>query len=294
MYTSIRDDILASAGYSSLISGLKELNVKGIELFVAHDGTVPSLEDTGDGLRLNLLDASHRDTLHAQLATAGAHVSALCMGNNFNAENHDEQVKWAVETVQAAHIMGVPAIRIDAIMSHERTLPLETRQQIAAKAIREILDLTDNTDVELGIENHGVQGNDPDFLQGLLELVDSPRLGMTLDSGNFYWRGWPLSRVYEIFAQFAPHVKHTHIKNISYPADLREIQREIGFEYGKYACPIPDGDIDHSIYVAQLKGVGYDRDLCIEDESLGRYTPAERQDILRRTVHYLDSLIGVE
>ncbi len=294
MYTSIRDDILASAGYSSLIAGLKDLNLQGIELFVAPDGTVPSLEPTDDQSRLNLAESSHRERLQAQLASVSAHISALCMGNNFNADNHEQQVRWAVDTVQAAHIMGIPAIRIDAIMSHERTLPLETRQQIAATAIREILDLTDNTDVELGIENHGLQGNDPEFLEGLLELVDSSRLGLTLDSGNFYWRGWPLSRVYEIFAQFAPHVKHTHIKNICYPREMREIQREIGYEYGKYACPIPDGDIDHSIYVAQLKAVGYKRDLCIEDESLGRYTPAERQEILGRTVRYLNSLIGVE
>jgi sugar phosphate isomerase/epimerase len=294
LYTSIRDDILACAGYESLSAGLKDLNLQGIELFVAHDDTVTSLEAHADAIRLNLGDPQHCSVLQAQLAAVGAHVSALCMGNNFNADNHDEQVQWAVRTVHSAHSLGIPAIRIDAIMSHERTLPLETRQQIAATAIREILDLTEDTEVELGIENHGLQGNDPEFLRGLLELVDSPRLGLTLDSGNFYWRGWPLTRVYEIFEEFAPHVKHTHIKNIGYPVELREIQREIGYEYGKYACPIPAGDIDHAKYVNQLRAVGYKRDLCIEDESLGRYTPSERQDILRKTVQYLDSLIGVE
>ena len=123
-----------------------------------------------------------------------------------------------------------------------------------------------------GIENHGFQGNDPEFLTGLLLDVDSPRLGLTLDSATSTGEGWPLSRVYEIFEQFAPVVKHTHIKNIAYPPEIRETQREIGYEYGKYVSPIHQGDIDHTRYFAALRS-GYDRDLCLEDESLGKYTP---------------------
>jgi sugar phosphate isomerase/epimerase len=117
-------------------------------------------------------------------------------------------------------------------------------------------------------------------------------LGLTLDTGNFYWFGHPISRVYEIMRQFAYKVKHTHIKNISYPAEIREQQRPIGYEYGKYVCPIPDGDIDHQVVVNILKEAGYAGDLCIEDESLGKFAPEERRKVLRGDAEYLKSLVA--
>ena len=54
---------------------------------------------------------------------------------------------------------------------------------------------TSRRKVDLAIENHGAQGNDPAFLDGVFQKVRSPRLGMTLDVGNFYWSGKPLSEV---------------------------------------------------------------------------------------------------
>ena len=57
--------------------------------------------------------------------------------------------------------LGAPAIRIDAIMHGEKDLPLEERQKIVATVIKAILAATSASAVELGIENHGFQGNDP-------------------------------------------------------------------------------------------------------------------------------------
>lgn len=281
MYLSIRDDIVFAAGYATLAEGLKDLNIPGIELFVHEDDTVPAIAPEGGKTRLKLTDQEDLAALKAQAKANNVTISALCMGNNFNAEDKQFQIDWAVRTVKAAKKLGVPAIRIDAIMHGEKNLPLEERQRIVAESVKRILEETVDSGVDLGIENHGYQGNDPDFITGLLLEVDSPRLGLTLDSGNFYWRGWPLSRVYEIYEQFAPVVKHTHIKNIQYPPELRETQREIGYEYGKYVSPIHEGDIDHARYIATLKAAGYDRDICLEDESLGKYEPAQRKANLR-------------
>ncbi|HLJ54788.1 MAG TPA: sugar phosphate isomerase/epimerase family protein [Chthonomonadaceae bacterium] len=294
MYLSIRDDIVFAAGYASLAEGLRDLNVEGVELFVHRDDTVPAIQPAGDRKRLSLCSPGGLTELQEQAATAGVTIAALCMGNNFNAEDKPAEIAWAVRTIQAAAALGAPAIRVDAIMSGEKHLPLEERRRLVAQSIRSILDETAEIDVDLGIENHGFQGNDPEFLTGLLLDVDSPRLGLTLDSGNFYWRGWPLSRVYEIFEQFAPVVKHTHIKNIAYPPELREIQREIGYEYGKYVCPIHEGDIDHTRYFAALQRAGYDRDLCLEDESLGKYAPEQRQANLRAAADFFRVQIGAQ
>ncbi len=281
MYLSIRDEVLFAAGYSTPLEGLADLNLTGIELWLDRENSVPSLTSAAGKPRLILTNSADLTVLKRQIRENGVQVSALCMGNNFNAADRAKEIAWAVGAVQIAETLEVPAIRIDAIMQGEKDLPLEARQEIVAGAVREILAATAASSVELGIENHGFQGNDPLFLKGLLEKAGSPRLGLTLDSGNFYWRGWPLLKVYEIFAQFAPVVKHTHLKNICYPEPMRETEREMGYRYGEFACPVHLGDIDHTRYFALLREAGYSRDLCLEDESFGRFSEEERKANLR-------------
>ena len=292
MYLSIRDEIVFAAGYKTLAEGLKDLGIAGLELFVTHEDTVPAIAPMGEQTHLNLTIPAELAELKRQAAENNVRISALCMGNNFNATDRPGEIAWAIRTVKAAKELGVPAVRIDAIMSGEKDLPLEERQRLVATALIEILAQTSETGVELGIENHGFQGNDPEFIKGTLAAVNNSRLGLTLDSGNFYWRGWPLSRIYEIFEEFAPFVKHTHIKNIRYPEEIRETQREMGFQYGKYVSPIHEGDIDHTRYFNALRKAGYDRDLCLEDESLGKFTPAERQANLRASAAFFQKQIG--
>ncbi len=292
MYLSIRDDVVFAAGYTTLAEGMRDLDIPGIELFVKRDDTVSAIAPAEGKDRLNLTDPDDLAALKAQAETHGVRIAALCMGNNFNAEDRQFEIDWAVRTVRAAAALDAPVVRIDAVMSGERHLPLEERQRLVAEAVKTILAETESTEIDLGIENHGSQGNDPDFLEGLLALVDSSRLGLTLDSGNFYWRGWPLSKIYAIFAQFAPVVKHTHIKNIAYPPEIRETQREIGYEYGKYVSPIHEGDIDHTRYFKLLREAGYDRDLCLEDESLGRYPVEERKANLRAAANFFRAQIA--
>ncbi len=292
MYLAIRDDIVFAAGYKTLAEGLKDLNIPGIELFVKKDDTVSAIAPVDGKERLNIADPADVAELARQAAENGVKIAALCMGNNFNAEDKEFEIAWAVRAVRAAQALGAPAVRVDAIMSGERDLPLEERLRLVADAIKKILAATEDSGVELGIENHGFQGNDPVFVKATLEAVGNPRLGLTLDSGNYYWRGWPLSRVYEIFEELAPFVKHTHIKNIKYPQDIVETQREVGYEYDKYCCPIHEGDIDHTRYFAALRKAGYDRDLCLEDESLGKYDIEQRKDNLRKAAEFFKAQIA--
>jgi len=104
----------------------------------------------------------------------------------------------------------------------------------------------------MGIENHGFQGNNLAFQLSVYKQVGSKRLGSTLDTGNFYWRGYPLSEVYGILEIMAPYAKHTHLKNIKYPEELREKTREAGWEYEKYVAPLDEGDIDHALVLRFL------------------------------------------
>jgi sugar phosphate isomerase/epimerase len=291
MYVSIRDGIVLHAKYDSLLEGLRRLGVQAVELQYGRDRGVRSL--TGDGAQPSVVldspDAVERYRDH--LAQHGVRGSAFMLATDFNSADFDGQVEWTVSAVRAAHALGMAAIRIDAIMTGERELPLEERVERCVKAVTTILERTADTPVALGIENHGYRGNDPAFLDSVFARIGSDRFGMTLDTGNFYWAGHPLERVYQILEHLAPRCKHTHCKNIKYPPELRNQQRELGWKYGEYAAPLDEGDIDHRRVAAILRKAGYDGDLCIEDESLGRYSEADQREVLRRDVEHLRQIL---
>jgi sugar phosphate isomerase/epimerase len=292
MYVSIRDVIALETGFDSLHEALTYYDLDAVEVNVKRDFSLTALQPTREEPRLFIDRDEGVEKLERQTKGAGLRISAFLLSNDFNTPSLDRELDWVVRVVEVAGGLGIPAVRVDAIMSNEKDLPLDRRQDIFAKAVHTILERTPHSKVELGIENHGGKGNDPEFLDGLMKRVGSHRLGMTLDVGNFYWSGKPLSEVYRILEHFAPVAKHTHIKNIAYPPDIRETQREIGYEYGKYVCPIPDGDLDMKRIVGILKKGGYKRDLCIEDESLGKFDVPTRQAHVKAAIATLRAAIG--
>jgi sugar phosphate isomerase/epimerase len=290
MFVSIRDDVVLHGGFSSAVEGLRDLGIDAVEVQVRRDLTVRSLVNPSQ--LHDLTSPEGLKALETELAQNGVRISAFLLGNDFGRDDAEEQVEWMVKTVKVAHQLGINAVRVDAIVSGWENIGVDGAIRLFAENIKQVLEATDDIDVQLGIENHGTLGNRPEFLQAVFEAVSSPRLGLTLDTGNFYWFGHPLSRVYEIMRQFAPKVKHTHVKNIAYPPEMREQQRPIGYEYARYVCPIYEGDINHSIVVEILRETGYNGDLCIEDESLGKFAPDERRSVLQRDAEHLKALIA--
>ena len=292
MFVSIRDEIVMTCGFDSLHEALSYFDLRGVEMAVLKDYSVRSFQPTPDKPRLFLNNDADVEILERQTKGSGIRITAFLLHNDFNAKDMPKELDWVVRFVQVCDKLGIPAIRIDSIMSGEKELPLAERQEIFAKAVQAVLDRTPKSKVALGIENHGSQGNDPAFLDGLIQKVHSRRLGMTLDVGNFYWSGKPLAEVYRILEHFAPLTRHTHIKNIKYPPEIRETQRALGFEYGKYMCPIAEGDLDMKRIVGYLKKAGYKHDLCIEDESLGKYELGVRRQNVKDAITVLRKAMG--
>jgi sugar phosphate isomerase/epimerase len=292
MFVSIRDEIVMQTGFDSLHEALTFYDLQNVEMLVQKDNSVRSLHPTPEQPRLFLDRPDDLATLERQTKGSGLHITAFLLHNDFNAPDSDKEISWVASVVDASARLGVPAVRIDSIMSAQKDLPLERRQEIFASATKRVLERTPKSRVALAIENHGAQGNDPAFLDGVMEKVHNRRLGMTLDVGNFYWSGKPLTDVYRILEHFAPLTRHTHIKNIHYPPEIRETERAVGFEYGKYVCPIPEGDLDMVKIVGFLKKAGYKNDLCIEDESLGKFDVPARQQNVKAAIVALRKAIG--
>lgn len=276
-----RDVLLRHTGQPDSWSALKSIGAEGVEVTIGEDLSLPALYHPDK--KYSAADAAAIAQLKADLAAAGQRITAFCMYNRFD-ERPDFEIQWGTHVAQVAQALGVKAIRID-VVPHK--LPADQFLDCAVAALKKLMQATESTGVAFAIENHGRMTNDPEFLKPLFARVGSGRLGLTLDTGNFYWFGHPLSKVYELFQTFADRVFHTHCKSIRYPEDQREKQRPMGWEYAKYHCPIDQGDIDFRRLLAILRKAGYANDLCVEDESLAKYPLAERGAVLAREIRYL-------
>jgi sugar phosphate isomerase/epimerase len=279
-----RDAMLPHMGQPDCWAAMQAMGIEGVEVGLRDDLSLPGLRHPEK--KYTLADAAGIAQLKADMQAAGRRVTALCMFNKFE-QRPEMEIELGTKAALAAQAIGAKAIRIDVVA---QKLPNPEFLELAAATLKKLIAATESTGVSFGIENHGHTSNDPEFLQPLFDRVGSPRLGLTLDTGNFYWFGHPLSKMYKLFERFAPRVVHTHCKSINYPADQREAQRPMGWQYGKYTCPIDKGDIDFARVVQILRQAGYANDLCIEDESLRQFPAEEQAAVLVREARYLKEL----
>jgi len=279
-----RDVMLKNAGAEDCWKAFRAAGAETMELTVPDDLSLTSLVHPTK--KYTLASKAGLDELAADAKSAGCRISAFCLSNKFD-QRPEFEVEWVAKAAQAAKALGVKAIRIDVV---PRKPAGPEFLDSSVKILKKVLAAMASTGVSLGVENHGRITNDPDFLDRLFAGVGSPLLGLTLDTGNFYWFGHPISKVYALFEKFAPRVVHTHAKSIRYPADQRDQQRKMGWEYAKYNCPVYEGDIDFRRVAEILKKAGYSNDLCIENESLGKFPEAERANVLARELAHLKSV----
>jgi len=283
---TVRDSHLRDVGEKDAWSALRAIGAEGAEVVVEPDFSCPNLFGAAQPYSIATDDAMKR--LRDDAAARDLRLTALCMANKFDAAP-DEEVRLTERVARAAQALGIPAIRLDVVP--RKIKDPEAFLKFAIAACKRVIDATAETGVRFGIENHGGTTNRVDFLERLFAGVGSDRLGLTLDTGNFYWFGYPLAQLYDVYTKFAPRAFHTHVKSIHYPDDKQNIQREVGWEYGKYNCPITEGDIDFKRVVAILRKANYAGDLCIENESLGKLdTPAQRAATLAKEIVFLKEL----
>ncbi|HEY3396799.1 MAG TPA: TIM barrel protein [Armatimonadota bacterium] len=291
MQIALRDVTLYQAGFSSLRQGLQDLGLTAVELAVTRRLTLPAPEDSlGPGLPATTPE--QQAEISRVYRAAGLTPCALFLANNFNALDPAAEIAWGLATVRLAESLGVPVVRLDGAMSGPDHLTRRRRLALYGGAVTSLLEATAGSSVALAIENHGRQGNDLPWLESLLADLDPARVGLTLDPANLYWAGYPLAEVYEATERLAPRVRHVHVKNLCYPEAVRETRRPLGWEYGCCVCPTPEGDLDYGRLVAILAAAGYAGALALEEESLGKYPPAERPALLARDVTYLQQAGG--
>jgi sugar phosphate isomerase/epimerase len=282
---AVRDVYLRLTGEKDCWAAMKSLSVGGVEVEVGRDFACSNLFAPAKEYSIGTDKAI--EELGRELRSHDLKIPAFCLHNRFD-ERPEEEVSWTVAVARAADKIGTKAIRIDVV---PRRLRGDEFFTFAVDTCKRLVEKTEGTGVRLGIENHGGTTNQVEFLDKLLEAVGSQRMGLTLDTANFYWFGYPLKELYGIYRKFAKRVVHTHCKSIRYPEEKRNEQRPMGWEYGKYNCPIYEGDIDFEKVVGILRAAGYDNDLCVEDESLGKFPEEKQAAVLKQEVEFLRGLL---
>lgn len=280
-----RDVHLKEVGEPDSWSAMKAVGVDGVEVAVDFDGGCSYL--FAPDRKFSVASADGIKALADEFRKHDKKITAFCLMNQFDVRG-DKEIEWVTKTAQTAAKLGVPAIRLD--MWPHKIKDQDEFLKFSIETGRKLVEGTKDLPVRFGVENHGGTTNHPEFTRKMLDGVGSKRFGLTLDAGNFYWFGHPLTKIYEIAAEFAPWVCHTHCKSIHYPEAEREKQREMGWKYDKYYCPVYEGDVDYAKIVQILRKAGYNNDLCIEDESLGKFPKEKRGEVLKKEADYLRKL----
>ncbi len=288
MYCSIRDNLLLE-NFDTPAAGLCHLGVDAVEIELVRDFQVLAM-DTREMVPLATDADAKKYAQH--LDSLDIRPVSFLTACDFSGGTVAENAQWMARAMELAAILEMDNIRVDSYMSQEKELDFGARVRVFVETLGQALEMTGGVSVNMGIENHGYQGNNLAFLLNVFKGVGSKRLGCTLDTGNFYWRGYPLSEVYGILNVLAPYAKHTHLKNIRYPEETREEMREGGWKYEEYVAPLYEGDIDHAVVLGLLQEAGYTGDVCIEDESLSHFEEGTaRVAVLEKDVAYVKALI---
>ncbi len=167
-------------------------------------------------------DVSDEDLLkvrrHAFLR--GVAVTGTAVGNNFalpDGGELDQQKAGVMEWIDRAAVLGAPHIRVFA-GSAKGIDEAGARRQVI-KTLEECAEHAGKKGIFLGIENHGGVVATADGLLQIVKAVQSPWVGVNLDTGNFH-----SADPYADLARCAPYAVNVQIKVEMKPAGAKEPQ----------------------------------------------------------------------
>jgi sugar phosphate isomerase/epimerase len=291
MFLGMRDVIL----WKTIENPWEMLNRQAItkmEVRIDQDLSLQFINDTP----LSIATDEGREKILSHLEEKKVSIAGILLLTKFSGEL--DEYEWIKQSAKFASSINVRTIRVD----HWRDIPAsaEEREELLVtfeKRLAKVLDLVSEYGVTLALENHGPLSNQPDTIRRLIDRFAAKGFRICFDTGNFYVTGGlPLSEIYKVAEEFAPYTTSAHLKNASYPIDVREEKRDIKtYPYGIYSTPIEKGDIDHARLFEIFKKAGYQGCFFYEDEVLYHLEKTlsyklgsrKNKDIMNETLAYL-------
>lgn len=117
----------------------------------------------------------------------GIAISGTAVGNNFalpRGEKRDQEIAGVKKWVDRAVAFGAPHIRVFA--GAAGGLEEDDAFTLCIEALEETAEYAGQHGIFLGLENHGGLVAEASGMLRILEAVESPWLGVNLDTGNFH------------------------------------------------------------------------------------------------------------
>ncbi len=125
-------------------------------------------------------------------------------------EPHLEKFKHAVELAQ---FFETPYVRMFSYYAPKGKTIDDCRDQVMERMAAKVK-IIENTDVVMVHENEtGIYGYSAENCVDLVKSVDSPKLRLVYDPGNFVWGQKITNNVESCFTLMKPYVVHIHIKD---------------------------------------------------------------------------------
>ncbi len=244
----------------------RQLSVSGVSL---ESCFFPSFDD-------NLLHRL-RDTLDSygfERVWAWGHPDGLCSGTNRQA------ARDLVRHLAYAQKIGASVMRIAGGSRRTRPASFSVHKRRLGGMLRKLLPAAEQHGVLLALENH--IDLMADEMVDLMDSLDSPWLGVCLDTGNNL-------RLFEdplvVAEKLAPYTRATHIKDLGV---LRGDPKEFSFWP---SVPLGQGLVDIGRVIALLKKARYKGLLAIEVDYL-HPTYGDEDRAVAASVKYLKNLLA--
>lgn len=146
-----------------------------------------------------------------QAYLSGIALSGTAIGNSWalpKGAEMEEQIAYTKLWVDRAALMGAPHIRVFA-GSAKKDLSLEEATKNCIEAYSQCAEYAAKKGVFLGMENHHGIVTDPDNFVHIIRSVNSPWVGINLDSGNFN-----TPDPYADLAKIAPYAVNVQLKMV--------------------------------------------------------------------------------
>ncbi len=163
-----------------------------------------------------------------------------------------------VAQIPNARLIGAPVMRIVASSLMFRFEPHQPQLDILADWLTEAVKVAEDNGVKLAVENH-IDYTSDECVQ-LLDRVDSPYLGLNLDTGNFLRL---LDDPVDGAKKLADRVYATHIKDLK---PVRGVNAKEWFFFS--STPVGDGLVDNEKLAQILFDANYQGFLAVEVDSL--------------------------
>jgi sugar phosphate isomerase/epimerase len=177
-------------------------------------------------IQMHRKDNRYLQSLKRQALLAGLDLCGLSAHQSFLSPKPEERkanVERTIASIELAYALGIPALRVntgrwgtskdfDELMKNrgvEPPLPGYTDEDAfpwVIDSLKACLATAEKCGVVLGLENHWGLARTPEGLLRIVNAINSPWLGVNLDTGNF------LEDPYERLEKIAPRATYVHAK----------------------------------------------------------------------------------